>query len=86
MASYKIQLSVSQDKALQKISKEVEKTPQELIDEQVSYYIKKMLQTEAESQGLNISGFHDLISDEKQAEFLARLLNAKEDLLNELKG
>jgi len=83
---YTITLTTDQDAALKRIAQETEREPQAVIEEQVSFYIKEMLKSEAERQGLNIAGIEEIQTDEKHAEFLARLLNAKEDLLTEMKS
>jgi predicted transcriptional regulator len=76
MITYSISISDTQDFALKKIAKETNRDPQAVIDEQVAYYIKSMLETEAKQMGLNIDTADKQLKDTEKAELVAQVLNA----------
>ena len=87
--NYIINLTDAQDKALKVIasteSEEVPiRTPQEVIDEQVNYYIKCMLTREAEKSLLIKSSELDGLTDTQAAELAATLINTKQAFFNSL--
>lgn len=82
MAKYEVVLTSNQDTALKAEANKVNKTPQEVIDEQVNYYIKAMLTQNAKDAGIMKEGDFKGLTDEQGAELTAILLNAKGSYLN----
>ncbi len=82
---YIIIVTDDQDAALNKIASDLNKTAQEIIDEQVSYYIKTMLTAEAKKQKLLSDEDLDELTDAQQADLLAIVLNAKDAYLDSIK-
>ena len=84
MSEYNITLSEKQEAALQRIAADVGKTAQDVLDEQVFYYIKRMLEHEADRTGIDHQA--DGLSDADKAELVATLTNEKAKFLAEKGG
>lgn len=84
MAIYKITISDEQNKALINLAAQTERTPQDIIDEQCSYYIKNMLSTEIKRLNI-LTNENKVLNDEQQAELAALLLNTKNQYISLIK-
>lgn len=75
---YNIELTDEQNAILDKIANSINKTNQEVIDEQVNFYIKKMILDSYPEFRTDIDG----LSDNKAAKLLALLAITKDNFFN----
>jgi len=74
---YNITLTENENNVLKKIALSVNKTPQEIIDEQVAFYIKQTLLNSYPEFTNDVLG----LTDKKGVELTALLATTKEDFL-----
>ena len=77
-----IVLSEEQEKALEEIAKSLEKTKQEVIEEQFAFYFKTMLETHYKNLSADLPDVK--LSDSQKTELILRRKKLVEDYLKEI--